>query len=313
MGSRRSNEAKACEAVVRLLELRIGAERAAVRRPEDEPGETAKVDFHVAIGKEEYALEHTVIEAVEDEIENYEQVVVPIRDHLGTTFPDGLPGTACYQLQVPVDVSWPSGIVARRRGLDRVVNWIRKTVEAMDDETQPQSELGRSPYRADRQACAEPPGLGFKRVDLRSSTAEIRLRRWPDAAAIGRRPGSLRLVRSVADDLEEARRRRFHRAFSDKWPKLKQWGPRGARTVLVLEDDIVLADPHLMADEVAKLVTECDEAPDDIVLVETHADPWWVWVLKHEAPHSPNPGFGPAEKFPESELTELEVRPASGS
>ncbi|MCY4510396.1 MAG: hypothetical protein OXG35_26085, partial [Acidobacteria bacterium] len=88
-----------------------------------------------------------------------------------------------------------------------------------------------------------------------------------------------------------------------------QWGPRGARTVLVLEDDTKLADRHLMADEVAKLVTECDEVPDDIVLVETHADPWWVWVLKHELHHSPDPGFGPAEEFPESELTEL-VRPA---
>jgi hypothetical protein len=231
---RRTNEAEACEVVVRLLERRTGTKRGSIRRPDDEPCETVKLDYLVEIGKENYALEHTILEAIDREIGNFNVVVARIAEHCRKVFPQGVCGTSgCYELVVPVEVDWPDESLrtagARRRrqaALRRLTDWIQQMVGAPAQFTEP----GRSLNRTDREDCVDPPDLGLKTI---RQCAKIRLRRWPDAAFMGRAPGCLRITRAGVEDFH-GDRSRLRRAFSDKWPKLKVWGTRGARTVLVL-------------------------------------------------------------------------------
>ena len=78
----------------------------------------------------------------------------------------------------------------------------------------------------------------------------IELLRWPDAAPIRRKPGSLGMrlyCPNDFSDLEDRRIDRLRRAFSKKSPKLQKCKKEGGRTVLVLESgDIALTrfEPH---------------------------------------------------------------------
>lgn len=61
------NEGKACDAVVRALESRERQRRTDVVRP-DVPGRISQVDFQVRLGAQVYAIEHTQIEAFENQV-----------------------------------------------------------------------------------------------------------------------------------------------------------------------------------------------------------------------------------------------------
>lgn len=59
---RMSNEGKACDAVIRVLENRTSLTRTDVVRPEfDNSG--SPLDFRLRLGKDSYAIEHSLIEA----------------------------------------------------------------------------------------------------------------------------------------------------------------------------------------------------------------------------------------------------------
>ena len=87
-----------------------------VRYPDREQRQTAEVDIHITIGRYEFALEHTVLEAAERVTENYESVFVSIRKHLTDAFPNGLPSqVGYYYLILPVEVAFRDGQKARQR------------------------------------------------------------------------------------------------------------------------------------------------------------------------------------------------------
>ena len=61
------NEGKACDAVVRLLEVQTGDARTDIRHPEKD-GVGPPVDLRLRLGAQEYAIEHTRIEPFENQI-----------------------------------------------------------------------------------------------------------------------------------------------------------------------------------------------------------------------------------------------------
>ena len=66
----------------------------------------------------------------------------------------------------------------------------------------------------------------------------------------------------------------------------------GARTVLVLESgDAGLLCYEFRGDLLPLLPAECTNAPDEIFLVETCADLWWVWLIKRGGSHWPDTGM----------------------
>ena len=125
------NEGKACDAVVRLLELRSGAARRDIRRPErDHVG--PPVDLRLRLGNQEHALEHTLVEPFENHIKTgvvFREIIAYIRANTG----DVLPGTPYYELHVPIDVRLPNRKAERQEALSNLVDWLIAGARTMDE------------------------------------------------------------------------------------------------------------------------------------------------------------------------------------
>lgn len=274
-----NNEGKVCDAIVRILEDRTGKERADLRRPEVD-GVGPPVDLRLWLGDQEFALEHTLIESFEGQIETG-SVFSRITEHIRRGLSGRLPGPACYVLQVPVNVALPRSVSRRNRALDGLLDWIRESAQSMDRTNPQQTQRWRNPSRFDDRIREIPPGFA----------CEMTLQRQPEAALVGREPGDLFAMLICPDELEKLRADRLKRAYSDKCPKLGSAKAEGARTVLVLEnEDIALASFDLIGDLVPTLLSERIIPPDEIYLAETHTNPWLIWLMKYDAQHWPATG-----------------------
>ena len=106
------------------------------------------------------------------------------------------------------------------------------------------------------------------------------------------RPGEFLFRFIPPDDLEGPRTDRLREGFSRKCPKLQECKTEGARTVLVLESgDAGLVSFEFRGDLLPSLLAERTNAPDEIFLVETCADLWWVWLIKRGDSHWPDTGM----------------------
>jgi len=77
--------------------------------------------------------------------------------------------------------------------------------------------------------------------------------------------------------LEQLRRERIREALRKKLPKLQLWACRGARTVLILEDnDIATTNEALVSDSLLTLRRECKFWPDEIYMIATFLDDFWA-------------------------------------
>ena len=62
-----NNEGRVCDAVVRTLEKWTRETRSDVRHP-DKEGDTPPVDLRLKLGSQDYAIEHTRIESINNQI-----------------------------------------------------------------------------------------------------------------------------------------------------------------------------------------------------------------------------------------------------
>ena len=273
-----NNEGKACDAVVRLLEKWTGETRSDIRYPErDLIG--PRVDLRLKLGVQEYAIEHTRIEPFKNQIKTG-TTFKKITDCVKQRISGKLPGPACYALHVPVDICLP-----KKRGnqaLDSLVEWIQTSAQIMHERNLIRSRPMLSSYRSNDRIQGTPTGFN----------CTIELLRWPDASTLGRKPGFLGAKLVSPDDLETHRSKRLRQAFADKFPKLEQCKKDGARTILVLENiDIALTSFDLIGEQLPMLLAERTDSPDEIYLVETYANPWWVYLMKRDNDHWPNVGM----------------------
>lgn len=294
-----NNEGKACDAVVKILEKFTGENRSNIRRPEKD-GDGPPVELRIVLGIQEYAIEHTRIEAFEGQIQTGE-VFAEVSRLIESSLSGKLPGPECYRLTMPVDVSLRMKAAKRQRTWQNFIEWICAQAECMHERSENRCEPGYNLYRSDDSIRGTPPGF----------TYEVMLDRWRDASHMGREPGSVHVVRVVGDDLESDRANRLRRALSEKSPKLHDCKLENARTVLVLEsDDIPLTNHHLVAEALLRVLPERTDAPDEIYLVESDTRDWYIWLMKRdenywitEGEDEQNPTI-----FEESELIDLTPR-----
>ena len=231
------------------------------------------VDLRLRLGNHE----HTLVEPFENHIKTgvvFREIIAHIRANTG----DVLPGTPYYELHVPIDFRLPNRKAERQKALSNLVDWLVAGARTTDERNSGPRLSRRSPYRSDDRIQGTPPHF----------LCEIELLRWPDATLMRRRPGFLGMKLVCPDGLEDRRRRRLDRAFSKKCPKLQQCKEDGARTVLVLEsDDIALTSFDLIGNQLSAVLAERRDVPDDIFLVQTDTDPWWVWLMKQDDDHWP--------------------------
>ena len=110
-----------------------------------------------------------------------------------------------------------------------------------------------------------PPGVPF----------DLSLHKFAKPAGFDRSFSITHVVQSATSDAD--RYARIEQACARKFPKLAAWRERGARTILVLEDnDLQLSNPQVIYEAVARAEHTLTDGPDEIHLVVTCMEPDWA-------------------------------------
>jgi hypothetical protein len=254
--SLRFNEGQACDAVLRFLEARDGAQRQAVFFPERERHEYP-VELACRINGQLYALEHTGIEPFTGHVQvdaEAKRRIQPLVDRVTAR----LPQTEEFELQVPID-----GLnVLRGRQLDAVHDRLAEWIERIAP-TLPIAPIGRY--------------VRSPAVQVRGVPFPVRLHRM---TRIGL-PNNFQ-VNLIVSDVERRRLDRLRKALADKCPKLAGWKrSHGAKSVLILEqNDIQLTNPHIVTETLLTAESEIPNRADEVHLVMSCIDPWRIFPLR---------------------------------
>ena len=281
-----NNEGKACDAAVRFLEKHTGETRADIHRPEID-GVGPLVELRLRLGVQEYAVEHTRIESFENQIKAG-VIFKKINSYIKQNLSDALPGRSYYELHVPTDICLPRKKRKCDQALKNLVEWIQTSAQCLYKRNANRFKPAWNPYQSDDRIRGAPAGIN----------CSIELLRWPNANLIRRKPGGLEMKFICPSNLDSLLFDRLMRALSGKCPKLESCKAEGARTVLVLENlDIVLTSFDLIGNRLSALLAKCTDAPDEIYLVETHSNPWWVWLMKRDNNCWPTGGMPPQDQL----------------
>ncbi len=280
------NESEVCDAVVRTLEKWTRETRSDIRHP-DKDGIKPPVDLLFKLGTQEYAIEHTRIQSFDNQIATVavaNRIIRYIRKHI----PDPFPSLAYYELQFPTNVSLPTGRSKRSRGLGNLVTWISVNEQILRERNSDRILSVYNPYEANDRIREVPPGFN----------CHFELLHWPVASLIPRKPGTLSFRFISPIDQESLCLSSLRQTFSRKCPKLQKCKTEGARTVLVLES----SDPDLKKFEfrgnlLPTLLAGCAIVPDEIFLVDTSSDHWYVQLLKRDDAHWPDVGMPELGRF----------------
>ncbi|NQV21763.1 MAG: hypothetical protein HQ511_10145 [Rhodospirillales bacterium] len=252
----RVEQDRCCEAVLRLIETRLGSNRTNVSFPERERRSTKEVEVCATIGDIKVAIEHTLIEPMEQFIESghhFENFIIGFGEHVAGRTPAG----HAFQLLIPVTAL--NGIKNKEIEATRKI-LAAFAVEGMETLVKAQEELPdpRSRKRTPIAITTTPKGIPF--------CVTLGIIRIPRPS----QRGTLRIVRSIEGNIQPERVRRVGRALSDKKEKLSRCRENGYCTVLILENnDIALTSDDAVFEALSASLSSQDIAVDDIFLADT--------------------------------------------
>ena len=253
----RSNEGKACDAVLRDIESRSGATRCDLIFPEKTHG-FDPVELVCMVGTQRFAFEHTRIEPFAGHIQleaEAKRHFEPITERMATR----LPAESRFELEIPAGAMLGLNDRTARPIQDALVNWILATAPGL-----PTALPGRRilPIRK-----VTPPGVPFA----------VSLDRWPREEF----PYSFVIRHLVEGDVEVGRRLRLENAYDKKMKKLRPWKAAGTRAILILEeDDIFLTNHFVVADTLAKVEASRPDRADEVYLLSVLSSMWLVTRLR---------------------------------
>jgi hypothetical protein len=252
------NQGKCCDAVLRILEERLGRSRSDLQFPELEE-HAARVELACRIGGNSFALEHTKLLAYPDQIQdgvNFLKALAPLEHDLSGR----LPKTGSFMLIVP----W---LAFRGLSTKEAVR-IREVIAAWVLEVAPTMKLNG---RGCATTMATPRGVPFP----------VSIDAWVGPQDS---PGTFRIARREPPDLEAMRLTAAGKALADKLPKLRVWSEFGAKSVLILEtEDVTLANHHGKAIAALQQLLPMDGyVPDYVFFVYAQTAPWLVQTLVME-------------------------------
>ena len=266
----RNNEGRCCDAVVRVLETHSGMERSDLHIPDKiDRTREKRVDACLLVARNRYVLEHTRVEPFSGAIGagvRVECLIRGVKERLDARTP--LPGPALYELKLPQDPQIGGGSNTREHAKveQEIANWVHSESTA----------LHLRAVEAGRQAC-----VGRKFSDLLLHLVCTAMGAPSEATS-----GEFGAVRDVPESLEDSRVSRLRTALGDKCPKLLACKNRGARTVLVLEnDDIALSDHLSVREALERAAEDRDDMADEVYLVNTGVDDnrWDVFPMNPDA------------------------------
>jgi hypothetical protein len=253
----RSNEGKACDAVLRDIEARMGAKRSGLLFPE-KTHSVGPIELACTVGTQLYAFEHTRIEPFAGHIQleaEAKRHFQPITERVAMQ----LPADSRFEIHVPAGAMLGLNDRAARPIQDALVQWILATAPNL-----PTARAGRYHLPIKK---VTPPGVPFA----------VSLHRWAREGF----PFPFVIQHSVIGDVEAGRRDRLRTAYDRKIPKLQQWKAAGARTILILEeDDIFLTNHFHVADALAQVETSRTDRPDEVYLLSVFTSMWLITRLR---------------------------------
>jgi hypothetical protein len=168
--------------------------------------------------------------------------------------------TECFQMLVPITAAVDVGRPDHEKIRSALLNWIQKEAPGI-----PAVPYGTS----QRIQEVQPPGVPFP----------VRLVRYEPAMAMGGRFDYV-LVAPGADPAPRAAR--IERACTKKYGKLADWKQKdGARSIIVFEDnDMILSNAQVIADALATAEASRPDCPDEVYVVATYIEPWYVTCLR---------------------------------
>lgn len=273
------NEGKACDAVLKHIEICSGEKRSGLWHPElDQDG--PPVDLRVTVGTQEYAIEHTLLQPYPNRID-HGATFNAIHKFIRGRIPTPLPGSVHYELRIPIQVSLPRGKKYREQALQGLLKWVVGTAQQLHDRRW------------------EVPWEGtFVNNCIRGKPKDFdqtfELFRWPDGLRTQRTPGALSMAFSAPEHIEQPLKDSMSEAFAKKFPKLYDCKQLGARTVLILEGiDLPVGYHQYIGNILPDSLAQRTDCPDEIYFVDVVNDrsPWWIWPLKRDARHWPTAGL----------------------
>ena len=262
------HEGRCCDAVLRVIESQLQAERTGLRFPDKIDRSNKRVDVCVGVGMTRYVLEHTRIEPFSEAIAAgafLQKLVSGVKKRLVAHAP--LPGPGYYDLRQPQDQRLGGGVRSRARRRDKIEQQIADWVS---------SEAAPLFARASNLDLHRPTSI--KREFSGSFT--VHLICTPTGPPCNKTQGEFGAVRDTSESTEEQLVTRLRKAAADKCPKLLSCKRRGARTVLVLENSDILLG-HISVRKALKQASDKrDDLPDEIYLVDTKAEgDWYVFPM----------------------------------
>jgi hypothetical protein len=254
------HEGKSCDAVLRVLERRLGATRRDVRSPERDR-DSAPIELTCAIADQLFALEHTGIEPFSGHVQltaeadrHFGPIVDALSVKLGTNHN--------FQLHIPAGALQGR----KKKEIAGIQGALIENVAAIAPGL-PVAKFGRYviPIKA----------YSFEHVPFEVEVHHSEPHLLPGRFTIHHR----------VENKEKLREDRMREACRKKVPKLAEWRKKaGARTILILEDnDIQLTNPQVVYEALAKVEREFADPPDEIYMVTAIiAETWWVHALRVE-------------------------------
>jgi hypothetical protein len=209
------NEGRACDAIIRHLEVRAGVQRSNVRLHDNDPQRDRNVELTFDLGGDFYAMEHTGIEPFSDFMRMnreayrlFEPIIIAVSA--------AVPPNEVFELHIP------AGVLTRRKKRD--LKNIQDTLVRFILDGAPKLPLRR--YADWRGVEPDvPPGVPFA----------VKLFRFASSVDL---IGRCQLRHVLAGDVELLRADRIRKVCDEKFPKLAKWkASHNARTVLILEDN----------------------------------------------------------------------------
>lgn len=253
----RSNEGKACDAVLRDIEASLGAARCDLIFPE-KTHSVGPVELVCTVGTQRYAFEHTRIEPFAGHIQleaEAKRHFQPITDRVARQ----LPAESRFELDVPAGAMLGLNDREARPIQNALAQWILVTASTL-----PTAQPGRYILPVQK---IKPPGVPFT----------VSLHRWPRDDF----PFPFTIQHVVTGDVKSQRRQRIQTAYNKKVSKLLHWKASGARTILILEeDDIFLTNHFVVADALIEIEGSRVDRPDEIYLLSVFRSVWLITRLR---------------------------------
>lgn len=265
------HEGMACDAVIRLMEQRYGSQCSNISCPENENADPP-VDLRFTLGTQQYAMEHTRIEAFERQIQisrQFHELVSPVVEQLNGR----MPGPAVYRIVSPSIPNLRRTNLTSEEAQQSLLEWVQEEAQRLNDNNPDVPTRELNPHEIVECYTGTPAGFpeNYQVILIREAHWSLSERHY----------GILFAYPVAPQNLEQQRSSRLRRALSNKCPKLHRCKNRSTRTILILEDsDISLSNNVLIEDALAEAISQRNDLPDEIYLVESGLNRWAVRAMK---------------------------------